>query len=79
MDCLGLPRMQMNPIFVMVDCISQMMHFICSKKTSAVIYVANLCFTEGICIHKMTKTTTTDRDPNPMFISPFFEGLVEEV
>lgn len=69
--------MQMNPIFVMVDRISQMMHFICSKKTSDVIYVANLCFTKVICINKVTKTTLLI-EIQILCLYPIFEGLVEE-
>ena len=68
-------RMQIKPKFVVVDRISYMVHYICSKKMPDATYDTNLCFTEVICLPKVPKSTTSDTDP--MFMS-LFGGFVEE-
>jgi hypothetical protein len=56
-------------IFVVVNHFSKMTHFIPCQKSDNTSYVADLFFTEIVCLHGISTTIVSDR--NAKFLSHF--------
>lgn len=72
---LGLPKIQrgFDSTLVTVDCFSKMAQFVPCKKTSDVIYVANLFFKEIVCLYGIPKSIVSNQDVK--FLSYFWKTL----
>jgi hypothetical protein len=72
---MGYPRKskQHDAIMVVVDKITKVTHFIPMKTTHKETNVVDIYMREVACLHGISKTIVSDRDPN--FTSKFWKGL----
>jgi hypothetical protein len=72
MDCVvGLPECEVfDAVWVVVDRLSKMSHFIPCHTTIEAIGLANLGLREVLCPHRLPKTIVSDR--GPQFSSKFW-------
>ncbi|RDX93473.1 hypothetical protein CR513_24260, partial [Mucuna pruriens] len=68
---LGLPRSKKgkDSIFVVVDKISKMTHFIVFHKINDVTNVTNLFFKDVVRLHDMSRSNVLDRDANDLWFN----------
>jgi hypothetical protein len=72
---LGFPRTKRgrDNIFVIVDHFSKITHFIPCHKSDNASHVADLFFSEIVCLHDVQNTIVLNRDAK--FLSHFLETL----